>query len=137
MGLWLLTLNLLIRQSLELGSFRALLFCLVFDCGMGCMSLSLLVYVWVLFKLQSIVIFNKIDSPLFLPVLRLLLLHLSFSHDLFCFYVFIHVVYGTSCLPRGSLSQKSVCVSFRNGVRHLRSAAQSQSVHDLSFHPLS
>ena len=53
--------------GLELCSFRALLFCLVFDCGMGCMSLSLLVKFWVLLKLQSIAFFYKVDCPLFLP----------------------------------------------------------------------
>ena len=37
---WLLTLDLSRCLGLELCSFRALLFCLVFDCGMGCMSLS-------------------------------------------------------------------------------------------------
>ena len=39
--------------GLEPCSFCAFLFCLVFDCGMGCMNLSLLVKVWVLLKLQS------------------------------------------------------------------------------------
>ena len=42
---WLLTLDLSRCLGLELCSFRALLFCLVFDSGMGCMSLSLLVKV--------------------------------------------------------------------------------------------
>ena len=68
--------------GLELCSFRALLFCLVFDCGMGCMSLSLLVKVWVLLKLQSIAFFYKVDCPLFLPFLQLILFHFSFSRDL-------------------------------------------------------
>ena len=63
----LLTLDLSRCLGLELCSFRALLFCLVFDCGMGCMSLSLLVKVWVLLKLQSIAFFYKVDCPLFLP----------------------------------------------------------------------
>ena len=49
MDLWLTTVNLLSCLGLELCSFRVLLFCLVFDCGMGCMNLSLLV--WVLLKL--------------------------------------------------------------------------------------
>ena len=40
--------------------FSPLSFCLVFDCGMGCMNLSLLVKVWVLLKLQSIVFFYKV-----------------------------------------------------------------------------
>ena len=40
--LWLLTLDLSRGLGLELCSFRALLFCLVFDCRMGCMNLSLL-----------------------------------------------------------------------------------------------
>ena len=75
--LWLLTLNLL-RCLCRTGSFRALSFCLVFDCGMGCMNLSLLVKVWVLLKLQSIAFFYKIDCPLFLPALQLYLFHLSF-----------------------------------------------------------
>ena len=39
--------------GLELCIFCALLFCLVFDCGMGCMNLSLLVKVSVLLKLLS------------------------------------------------------------------------------------
>ena len=56
-------------RSIELCSFRALLFCLVFICGMGCMSLSLLVKVSVLLKLQSIAFFYKVDCPLFLPFL--------------------------------------------------------------------
>ena len=54
MELWPLTLDLLSCQGLELVSFRALLFCRVFDCGMSCINLSLLVKVWVLLKLQSI-----------------------------------------------------------------------------------
>ena len=62
--------------------FFALLSCLVFDCGMGCMILPLLAKVCVLLKLQSIAFFYKIDSLLFLPALRLLLFHLSFSQDL-------------------------------------------------------
>ena len=74
---WLLTLDLLRCQGVELCSFRALLFCLVFDCGMGCMSLSLLVKVWVLLKLQSIAFFYKIDFSLFFPSLRLFLFHFS------------------------------------------------------------
>ena len=37
---WLLTLDLSRCLGLELFSFHALLFCLVFDCGMGCMSLA-------------------------------------------------------------------------------------------------
>ena len=76
---WLLTLDLSRCLGLELFSFHALLFCLVFDCGMGCMSLSLLVKVWVLLKLQSIVFFYKVDCPLFLPFLQLFLFHFSFS----------------------------------------------------------
>ena len=63
-------------------SFRALLFYLVFDCGMGCMNLSLLVKVWVLLKLQSIAFFYKVDCPLFLLSLRLFLFNFSFSRDL-------------------------------------------------------
>ena len=78
----LLTLDLLRCLGLELCSFRALLFCLVFECEMGCMSLSLLVKVWVLLKLQSIVFFYKVDSPLFLPSIRLFLFRFSFSRDL-------------------------------------------------------
>ena len=61
--LLLLTLDLLWYQGLELCSFRALLFCLVFDCGMGCMNLSLLVKVSVLSKLQLIAFFYKICLP--------------------------------------------------------------------------
>ena len=68
--------------GLELCSFRALLFCLVFDCGMGCMSLSYLVKVWVLLKLQSIAFFYKVDCQLFLPFIQLFLFHFSFSRDL-------------------------------------------------------
>ena len=79
---WLLTLDLSRCLVLELCSFRALLFCLGFDCGMGCMSLSLLVKVWVLLKLQSIAFFYKVDCPLFLPFLQLFLFHFSFSRDL-------------------------------------------------------
>ena len=81
-GDWLLTLDLSRCLGLELCSFRALLFCLVFDWGMGCMNLSLLVKVWVLLKLQSIAFFYKVDCPLFLPFLRLFLFHFSFSRDL-------------------------------------------------------
>ena len=54
----------------------------VLSCGMGCMSLSLLVKVSVLLKLQSIAFFYKIDCLLFLPYLRLFLFHFSFSRDL-------------------------------------------------------
>ena len=79
---WLLTLDPLRCLGLELCSFCALLFCLVFDCGMGCMNLSLLVKVWVLLKLQSFAFFCKVDCPLFLPSLRLFLFHFSFSRDL-------------------------------------------------------
>ena len=79
---WLLTLDLSRCLGLELCSFRALLFRLVFDCGMVCMSLSLLVKVWVLLKLQSITFFYKVDCPLFLPFLQLFLFHFSFSRDL-------------------------------------------------------
>ena len=68
-----------VHLGLELFSFRALLFCLVFDCGMGCMSLSLLVKVWVLLKLQSIVFFYKVDCPLFLPFSS------TVSHSFFLF----------------------------------------------------
>ena len=64
--------------GLELCSFRALLFCHVFDCGMGCMSLSLMVKVWVLLKLQSIAFFYNVDCPLFLPFIQLFLFHFSF-----------------------------------------------------------
>ena len=53
-----------------------------FDCGIGCMSLSLLVKVWVLLKLQSVAFFYKVDCPLFLPSLRLFLFHFSFFRDL-------------------------------------------------------
>ena len=80
--LWLLTLDLSRCLGLELYSFCYLLFCLVFDCGMGCMNLSLLVKVWVLLKLQSIAFFYKVDCPLFLPSLWLFLFHFSFSRDL-------------------------------------------------------
>ena len=91
-----------VHLGLELFSFRALLFCLVFDCGMGCMSLSLLVKVWVLLKLQSIVFFYKVDCPLFLPFLQLFLFHFSFSWDLrlhgglrtYRLFAFTHVVFG-------------------------------------------
>ena len=51
MELWLLTLDLSRCLGQELCSFCALLFCLVFVCGMGCMNLSLLVKVSVLLKL--------------------------------------------------------------------------------------
>ena len=69
-------------KGLELISFRALSFRLVFDCKVGCMSLSLMVNVLVPLKLQSIVFFYKIDCPLFLPALRQFLFHFSFSQDL-------------------------------------------------------
>ena len=82
MELWLITLDLSRGLGLELCSFRALLFCIVFDCGMGCMNLSLMVKVSVLLKLQSIAFFYKVDCPLFLPFLRLYLFHFSFSRDL-------------------------------------------------------
>ena len=80
--LWLLTLDLSRCLGLELCSFRALLFCLVFVCGMSCMNLFLLVKVSVLLKLQSIAFFYKIDCPLFLPFLWLFLFHFSFSRNL-------------------------------------------------------
>ena len=80
--LWLLTLDILRCLGIELCSFHALLFCLVFVCGMGCMNLSLLVKVSVLLKLQSIAFFYKVDCPLFLPFLWLFLFHFSFSRDL-------------------------------------------------------
>ena len=48
MELWLLTLDISRCLGLELCSFRALLFSLVFDCGMDCMNLSFLVKVSVL-----------------------------------------------------------------------------------------
>ena len=80
--LLLLTVDLLRCLGLELCSFRAILFYLVFDCGMSCMNLSLLVKAWVLLKLQSIAFFYKVDCPLFLPSLRLFLFHFSFSRDL-------------------------------------------------------
>ena len=91
-----------VHLGLELFSFRTLLFCLVFDCGMGCMSLSLLVKVWVLLKLQSIVFFYKVDCPLFLPFLQLFLFHFSFSRDLrlhgglrtYRLFAFTQVVFG-------------------------------------------
>ena len=91
-----------VHLGLELFSFRALLFCLVFDCGMGCMSLSLLVKVWVLLKLQSIVFFYNVDCPLFLPFLQLFLFHFPFSRDLrmhgglrtYRLFAFTHVVFG-------------------------------------------
>ena len=79
---WLLTLDLSRCLGLELCSFSDLLFCLVFVCGMGCMSLSLLVKVSVLLKLQSIAFFYKVDCPLFLPFLWLFLFHFSFSRYL-------------------------------------------------------
>ena len=41
--LLLFTIDLLRCKGLEIGSFRALLFYLVFDCGIGCMNPSLLV----------------------------------------------------------------------------------------------
>ena len=62
--------------------FSRSFFCHVFGCGMGCLSLSLLVKVWVLLKLQSIVFFYKVDCPLFLSFLQLFLFHFSFSRDL-------------------------------------------------------
>ena len=68
--------------GLELCRLCALLFCLVFDCGMDCINLSLLVKVWILLKLQSIAFFYKVDCPLFLPSLWLFLFHFSFSRDL-------------------------------------------------------
>ena len=78
----LLTLDLSRCLGLELCSFRALLFGLVFVCGMGCINLSLLVKVSVLLKHQSIVFFYKVDCPLFLPFLQLFLFHFSFSRYL-------------------------------------------------------
>ena len=78
---WLLTLDLSRCLGLELCSFRALLFSLVFDCGMGCMSLSAGEGL-VLLKLQSIAFFYKVDCSLFLLFLQLFLFHFSFSRDL-------------------------------------------------------
>ena len=99
---WLLTLKISRCLGLELCSFRARLFCLVFDCGMGCMSLSLLVKVWELLKLHSIVFFYKVYCQLFLPFLQLFLFHFSFSRDLkehgglrtYRFFAFTRVVFG-------------------------------------------
>ena len=116
---WLLTLDLSRCLGLELFSFHALLFCLVFDCGMGCMSLSLLVKVWVLLKFQSIVFFYNVDCPLFLPFLQLFLFHFSFSRDLrlhgglrtYRLFAFTHVVFGLVCLPWECFSRKS-CLFF-------------------------
>ena len=54
---WLLILGLLRCQGQELGIFCIFVFWLVFDCGMDCiicMSLFLLVKIWVLLKLQSV-----------------------------------------------------------------------------------
>ena len=99
---WLLTLDLSRCLGLELCSFRALLFCLVFDCGMCCMNLSLLVKVWVLLKLQSIAFFYKVDCPLFLPSLRLFLFHFPFFPGpkiawglrTYRLFAFTHVAFG-------------------------------------------
>ena len=55
---WLLTLDLSRCLVIELCSFRALLFCFVFDCRTGCMNLYSRVMVWVLLKLQSIAFFS-------------------------------------------------------------------------------
>ena len=63
--LWLLTLDLPRCLGLELCSCRALLFCLVFDCRMGCVNLSLLVKVSVLLKLQSIAFFSRLAARCF------------------------------------------------------------------------
>ena len=105
---WLLTLDLSRCLGLELCSFRALLFCLVFDCGMGCMSLSLLVKVWVLLKLQSIVFFYKVDCPLFLPFLQLFLFHFSFSRlaSEFALAVFLDLSKAFDSIDRQILCQK-------------------------------
>ena len=68
--LYLLTLDLLRYQGLELVSFRTLLFYFVFDCEMGCMNLYLLVKVWVFLK-TSVNRFYKSNCPLFVLALRL------------------------------------------------------------------
>ena len=81
-GVWLLTLDLLRCLGVELCSFHALSFCPIFDCGMGCMSLSFLVKACVILKFQSIAFFYKIDCPLFLPALQLFLFHIPFSRYL-------------------------------------------------------
>ena len=113
---WLLTLDLSKCLDLELCSFYALLFCLVFDCGMGYMNLSLLVKVYVLLKLQSIAFFYKVDCPLFLPFLQLLLFRYYFSRDLrehgglrtYRLFAFTHVVFGLVFLG-GVLVGSHVC----------------------------
>ena len=113
---WLLTLDLSKCLGLELCSFYALLFCHVFDCGMGCMNLSLLVKVYVLLKLQSIAFFYKVDCPLFLPFLQLLLFRYYFSRDLrehggirtYRLFAFTHVVFGLVFLG-GVLVGSHVC----------------------------
>ena len=143
-AMWRQCLDLLRCLGQELCSFRALLFCLVFDCGIGWMNLSLLVKVWVLLKLQSIAFFYKLDCPLFLLSFRLLLFHLSFSRDLryhggpwtyrLFKIAFTRVVFGLVFLG-GVLVGSHVCV-FRHGVRHLRLVMQSQLVRKLWFHLL-
>ena len=79
--LWLLTLGILRYQGIELVSYRFLLFCLVLNCGMGCMNLYMLMKAWVLLKFQSIAFSFKIGCQLFLPALRLFIFHLSFPQD--------------------------------------------------------
>ena len=81
-GALVLTLDILRCQGLELVSFHDLLFCLVFDCGTGCMNLSLLVKIWVLLKLQSIAFYYKTDYQLFYPAVLLFLFHIFFLPDL-------------------------------------------------------
>ena len=65
MELYLLTLDLLRCLGVELCNFRALLFGLVFDCGMGCMNLSLLVKVWVLLNFSQSLSFTRLTARWF------------------------------------------------------------------------
>ena len=69
---WLLNIDLLRCQGVELRSFRTLSFCLVLNCGMGCMNV---------FACEGLGAF-KTSVNRFLPALQLYLFHLSFSWDL-------------------------------------------------------
>ena len=80
-GLWLLTLDLLRCQGLELGSLRTVLFWLVFDCGMSCSNLSLLVMALCFLNFSQSFSFTRLTAR-FLPALRKFLFHLSFSREL-------------------------------------------------------
>ena len=74
MKLWLLTVDLLTCQGVELCSFHALSFCIAFYCGINCMKLSLLMKVWVFLKLRSNAFFTTLTARCFFLLIGLFIL---------------------------------------------------------------